>query len=291
MSNNITMQPHKDNVYIRRLAKTIALVSMGGLSLGPESASATVLGPLGEQITNSDFGTNATPSLAGWAKTVNAVSNNNTAGTNNLPGPINARPSTDTINTSTGSAGFNNAFDSAFAVLGDQTDTITAGGDTVTSNDYALTQQFTLASSAGSNGSLVLHYDLVLTFKSVFNGVDTSSPFDDIFTVQLLDQNSDAIYTLGRASTGNFPTGQYITEDLYDEQDINGYTSFSILGVLPGTYSLQFRLVENSSTSTNTAVGIDEVSVTGVIYTPEPGLLSLLGIGFGALGWSRRRSA
>jgi hypothetical protein len=280
MSNNIMMkQPYNGDVPIGQLAKAIALVSAGGLLFGPASALATPLGPTGELIQNGGFGTNATPSLQNWTKALNSAPSTTPA--------INARASTDTINTSTGNAGFNSAFTSAFAVLGDQTGTITPAGDTAT-GDLALTQQITLAASY--NAQLVVAYDLVLSFASVFDGLDTSGTADDSFRVTLLDETFNEVYTLS-INSGGFPVGQYTTVNLFDAQDVSGQTVFSINGVLPGIYHLQFRVVEASSTLTNTAAGIDNVTLSGTMYTPEPGLLSLLGVGLGALGWSRRRSA
>lgn len=292
MSNNIKMkQPYKDDVSIGRLAKAIALVSAGGLLLGPESALATPLGPTGEIIRNGGFGTDGLPSLQYWNKTNNGTPTDS-SGTNNLAGNINARPSTNVINTSTdvlnSSAGFNSAFTSAFAVLGDQIGAITSG-DTPGSGFYTLTQQIDLASAY--NGHLVVSYDLAFTFQSVFDGLDTSAPFDDTFTVTLLDSDSNDIFSLSRGSNGvNAVATQYTTVDLFDIDGGTGQTNFQINDMLPGTYFLQFRLDENTSASTNTAVGIDNVSMVGTMYTPEPGLLSLLGVGLGALGWSRRRS-
>src|SRR5207245_6446950 len=91
-----------------RICATLALtLILGTLVVGVPHAGAI---PIGQQILNGEFGTDATPSLTSWT----------TSGT------ANARPSTDALNTSGGNAGFNTFFTSSFAALGNDAGDISA---------------------------------------------------------------------------------------------------------------------------------------------------------------------
>ncbi|PYN50939.1 MAG: hypothetical protein DME00_03600 [Candidatus Rokuibacteriota bacterium] len=66
--------------------------------------------------------------------------------------------------------------------------------------------------------------------------------------------------------------------------------SQTLVGLLPGTYTLSFALVEQSGNASNTAAGIDSVSVTGSSSVPEPGSLLLMGAALVGLGLLARRA-
>jgi hypothetical protein len=285
MSNNIMMkQPYNGDVPIGQLAKAIALVLAGGLLFGPASALATPLAPVGNFIANGGYGTDATPSLASWVK---AVTGTGTSLTN-----INARASGDVINTGLGNTGFSgNSFTSAFAVLGDDSGAI-ATGDVPNSGVFTLSQNFSLA--ATHNGFTVLTYDLDFVFTAVLDGLDSSSTSNnDVFSAKVIDVDTLDEYALISRDSNGLRTTNFTTVGSIPQFFLGGAVPFSV-SLAPGNYKLEFKLNEISGTLTNltnTAVGIDNVSVSGVMLTPEPGLLSLLGVGLGALGWSRRRSA
>jgi len=66
--------------------------------------------------------------------------------------------------------------------------------------------------------------------------------------------------------------------------------SQTLVGLLPGSYTLTFVLIEQNGNASNTAAGIDGVSVTGNGSVPEPGSLLLMGAAFGGLGLLARRA-
>ena len=223
--------------------------------------------PIGEQIINGNFGSDAGPLLSNWT----------TSGT------VNARASTDAINTSTGNAGFNNFFGSSFAVLGDSTGNIGGVDD---SGTHFISQTFSLPVIAGT-------YDITISFNSVLDGDDRDNINQvDVFTVflnstQLLSQNS---FSLPDCGPSNAPT-------CADNQLTQNPFSLNVLGLSGGDYTLKFRLAENNNAQTNTAVGIDNVSVSGAANVqatttavPEPSALLLLGSGALAVFFHLKRS-
>jgi len=236
----------------------------------------------GEQILNGGFQTaGGAASLASW----------NTSGTTN------ARLSTNTINTSGGNAGFNNFFSSAFAVLGDASGAI---GNT-TGGISTISQAFTLGDTLDS--VLIQDYDLYISFSTVFDGQDnatSTSALSDLFFATLsANDGSIPDFVLFSQNSLNFPSGTpSINSPNY--QLTNSQFSATILGLLPGDYTLKFTLNERSgggvNSNTETAAGIDNVSVTAFgnpLPIPEPGTLLLLGIGLAALHRSvaeKRRS-
>src|SRR3989338_4766669 len=122
-------------VYLSQLKRSLVVGLC--LALSPFAADAATVN-IGEIIDNGEFGTNATPTLTDWTTTVT----------------VNARASTDTINTSGGNAGFNSFFTSAFATLGDTSGTIAGAPDDGT---HTLSQTFTLPTL--QSGDQVESYD------------------------------------------------------------------------------------------------------------------------------------
>ena len=223
--------------------------------------------PIGEQIVNGGFGTDASPSLASWVTV----------------GPANARASIDTINISGGNAGFNNFFTSSFAVLGDDSGNINGSPESGVSS---IQQTFILPAVLG--GSTVVNYDIVISFNTVFDGEGGQLTFSDRFLGSLLNGIS---LTLFSQNSNIFPNGPPSTTNP-DNQLVNNPYTGSILGLQPGTYTLEFTLSELLQYN-NTAAGIDNVSVTGsadVAAVPEPSTLLLLGASLGGLALIRRKS-
>lgn len=243
-------------------AKRMAWLAGVAMVFAGQSVHATLI-PLGEQILNGDFGTNATPSLTSWTAS-----------------QVNARDSADTINTSTGASGFDGFFTSAFAVLGDSSGAI---GNGPTNGSMTLSQSFNLPATIGLQ--TVTSYSLAVSFQAAFDGMDTAAAFVDLFSADLgtnlISWNSDA--NLG--SSANFST--------------------TLSGLLPGSYAISYLLTEvntpggSSAGDTNTAAGIDNVSVraTAVVpdavvptaVVPEPGILALLTAGLIGMGATLRR--
>ena len=241
-----------------------ACVAAAALGLAAQCVNAGLI-TLGEQILNGDFGTNLAPSLASWT----------TVG-------VNARAASDTINTSTGAAGFNSFFTDAFAVLGDSTGTITAGGSGPTNGLMQLSQSFILPATVGLD--TVTSYTLALSFLAAFDGVDTATAFFDLFSADL---GANLVSWSSNADLGSTST-----------------FSATLSGLAPGTYTISYSLTETnvvggpSQGDTNTGAGVDKVSVSAtalvedrasVLRVPEPGILALMAGGLIGIGATRRR--
>jgi hypothetical protein len=260
------MSGGKENPWWARAALAVGL--LGGVA-GPALAI-----PVGELVVNGGFELGGAPSVSGWT----------------VGGTANARPVTDGINTAGSNAGFNSFFASPFAVLGDQTGNVAGDPHAGASS---ITQQVTLPGVV--DGVPIETYDLTVSFVSVFEGRDVSSSGDpalrDLFSASfgltaLLSQTSEPLPSCG-------PT----TSECGNSQ-IQASVSAALLGLSPGTYALTFLLNEADGavpSFTNTAVGIDNVSLRGTANpsgsqtpVPEPGTLLLAGAGLLAAGATRR---
>lgn len=223
-----------------------------------QASTADSVVSLGEQITDGDFS-----SLAAW----------------DVSGSVITRGPGDAINTSGGNAGFDGFFDSGFVSLGDTAGAI--GGPPVT-GDSTLSQTFVLPGSIGSGA--VLSYNLDISFLTAFDGDDSSNAAHDIFSaalngVTLFSQDSTLLPDCA------------ISTACPDSQIVNDPFSLTLFGLAPGTYTLTFTLTETSlpggGSITNTSAGVDQISVLATALVPEPGTLSLLGLGLLGLAWRR----
>jgi hypothetical protein len=245
-------------------------VGVASLLIVSPHASAV---PIGDQILNGDFGTDVTPSLASWTQVVSGSG-------------VNARASSNVINTTTGNNGFNSFFGDAFAALGDNTG---GGGNAgiagMPDNGInSISQSFTLPIIVGT-------YDLIISFRTVFDG-DGDPTASDSFTATLTKPDLTVVILSSQNSSG-FPNCAPSTS-CANNQLVNNPFSQTLLGLPSGLYTLKFELNESALPSpgaTNTAAGIDKVSVTGnsnIIPEPSALLLMLSGLA-GAVAYLKRR--
>lgn len=263
-------------------AKSLCMATAWIASLGISLAAGAATVFVGEVVNNGEFGTDGAPSLSGWTLGSTGASPN-------------ARASTNAINTAVGNSGFNSFFGSAFAVLGDDADVIGDGPGGHAAAVNTISQFIVLDEEI--NGVETTRYDIVVSFRTVFDGkgAGAGGPVD-VFSASLSSaslgpltlflQNSSALPDCGPSPA------------CPNTQLVNNPFSASILGLAPGSYVLTFTLDESgdqlgseAAPLTNTGAGIDGVSIlaTATLAVPEPGTLLLLGLAMAALTLGLRR--
>lgn len=186
---------------------------------------------------------------------------------------INVRRTDNIINTWTGTEGFDSFFAPAtssnkFLVLGDNSAQI--GGNP---SAGVMTLSFPLILPGGARS-------VDISFRYAFDGYDSIAA-DDTFSVLLTNGSDLEILKILSPDARPYGSAGNIAADTFMQ---------TILAVdLPSTTDLMltFRLSESSSSSTNTAVGIDDIVVTA--QAPEPSSLLLLGSGLISFGILARR--
>ena len=295
---------------IKGLNAVVGIMFGGAALLGSGSALATTY-TLSNLLTNSNFEAGvAGTTIPGWTSTGGNA--------------VNVRAASDLINTTTGNSGFSPTttgvtgsgfFGSQFAVLGDTTGVIVSvNAGEPTAGTFTLYQDFIL--NASYNNEAVNSYTLNFDFLSVFDGRDSlgfngSDNANDFFFVTLINLgNTSEVAITSKDSNGLRQTclgNATFCPDTSTLHQLDTSTNTSVSGLLPGNYRLEFKLKEiatgtgtgtNSAaaTLTNTAVGIDNVVLKGIVETatqagsaPEPGALVLMALGL--LGFRIRKSA
>ena len=252
----------------------ITTLALGSLLLSLTGVASADVQPV-EMIKNGQF----TSNLNFWTRV---------GPTGGLP---NRRAGNNVINTATGNAGFNSFFNTSssqgFAVLGDVSGNIT--GDP-TSGISSISQSFTLPLTQG--GSPVTSYELTIRFQTVFDGDDSTTNVKDVFSVtltglseELLKWTSDPLPNCGPNTSPTCANSQLFYDSSIPPNPPPDPPKVRS-NLLPGTYTLTFTLDEKAGTGnnlTNTAAGIDDVSITGRAFTsnsiPQPPILLLFGAG------------
>lgn len=143
-------------------------------------------------------------------------------------------------------------------------------GSDITDGNTLLSQVFTIGSSPNQNQTLSFTYS--------FNFIDVPNAFAkmDIFAAKIWQGGvPDTQLLLASYDTSTFVNISGVYTEVLDPQ------------LTAGTYYLKFQMTENSGTSTNSYVDIDNVSLKAEV--PEPASLLLLGSGLLGYGLLRRR--
>jgi hypothetical protein len=239
----------------RKIASTIVGVLMG-LSI---SADAAIVSILERDFESGDLGASAitTPESNSWANTRPAVEAGGINGSS-VPG----------IGT------FDGFFNSRFMVVGDLDGNISASNSGLSSVDFALSLPSALT-------SLTIGYDWV------FDTNNTANNSPDLFSVEFLVGSTIYSYLQGSATslTPNRPDFVSTTRGTFS-LTLTGTALSDLLTV--GVNQIRFRLQEDGAPNSS-AVGIDNILITGIV--PAPATLGLLAIGLAGGVVARRKAA
>jgi hypothetical protein len=186
---------------------------------------------------------------------------------------VNIRPSTDTSNGAAGLATFDRFFSSSFMMVGDFEGNISQSNAGTSTVSFALNLPSDLT-------SLTIGYDWV------FDTNNPSTPSSDLFSVEFLAGSTVYDYLPGSATslTPDRPGVVSTTRGTFS-LTLTG-TALSDL-LTAGVDQIRFRLREDNALNSS-AVGIDNISITGLV--PAPATLALLGIGLAGGVVSRRKA-
>lgn len=249
-----------------RFGKIAPWLSITTLLVFATAAQAYSVG-IGEQLSNGAF----TSNLSSWTIS---------------PSNVNWRDVSDAINTATGVNGFDNAFTSGFAVLGDGDGAIAPNpSHQPASGTVLLSQAFTIDAS-----------DIVpLNPADTLNFFTLNVKFD-----YALDGDFDSGDSDNLSATLNGPSGivnvlsPVATKQSGGDLSPVDFTTGMLTSLAFGTYTLTFTLFEDTGANRSSAAGIDNVTVTGsadLTLVPIPSAMWLLGSGLlGLSGFSRRKS-
>src|SRR5215470_7444021 len=182
------------------------------------------------------------------------------------------------INQGTGNAGFDSFFNTnpgtGFAVLGDVVDGIS--GLPVAGNFSLTSPSFTLATAS----------KLTISFRSALDGIVNVAPAEpDLVTVALIGSSSQTTIYSATFSGSQINAGTAFP---------GPPATFTLFNVAAGTYQLRLSLAEGgtgvSAANTNTALGVDDVSVTSDVV-PVPAALWMFLAGLGVLYCLARQTA
>ncbi len=186
---------------------------------------------------------------------------------------VGIRPSTDASNGASGLATFDGFFSSSFMMVGDLEGNIGQSNAGTSTVSFALNLPSDLT-------SLTIGYDWV------FDTNNPSDPSSDLFSVEFLAGSNVYDYLQGSATslTPDRPGLVSTTRGTFG-LTLTGTALRDLLTA--GVDQIRFRLREEGALNSS-AVGIDNISITG--FVPAPTTLALLGIGLAGGVVSRRKA-